>query len=293
MRYLVLFLISILLFAACQKAETQTPASADAKRYPLKGTVLSVDKANKKAEIKHEEIPGYMEAMTMNFPIRADWVWEDLTSGAEIRAELVVDNDGYWLENIGIVAAPNPNQPAPPVDERFAQIGKEVPDFTLTNQDGRRVSLKDFRGKALAVTFIYVRCPLADFCIAMSKNFSDLANQLQDSDLKDKVRLLTISFDPEHDTPEKLKQYGLGYLGKDSKAADFTTWQLAVGSDKEVRQIADFFGLRYETDQNDKTQINHSLRTAVISPEGKVTKIFPGSDWTLNDLLRELNSTLK
>jgi protein SCO1 len=108
--------------------------------------------------------------------------------------------------------------------------------------------------------------------------------------LKDKVRLLTISFDPEHDTPEKLKQYGLGYLGKDSKASDFTTWQLAVGSDKEVKQIADFFGLRYETDQNDKTQINHSLRTAVISPEGKVTKIFPGNDWTPNDLLRELKA---
>ena len=289
MRYFILFLFSILLFTACQKADTQ-PASADAKRYPLKGTVVSVDKANKKAEIKHDEIPGYMEAMTMNFPIRADWVWEDLTPGAEIRAELVVDNDGYWLENIGIVAAPNPNQPAPPVDERFAQIGKEVPNFTLTNQDGKRVSLKDFRGKALAVTFIYVRCPLADYCIAMSKNFSDLANQLQDSDLKDKVRLLTISFDPEHDTPEKLKQYGIGYLGKDSKAADFTTWQLAVGSDKEVRQIADFFGLRYETDQNDKTQINHSLRTAVISPEGKVTKILPGNDWIPNDLLRELKA---
>ena len=292
MRYLVLFLLSILLFAACQKADTQT-ASADAKRYPLKGTVVSVDKANKKAEIKHEEIPGYMEAMTMNFPIRADWVWEDLTPGAEIRAELVVDNNGYWLENIGIVAAPNPNSSAPPVDERFAQIGKEVPDFTLTNQDGKRLSLKDFRGKALAVTFIYVRCPLADYCIAMSKNFSDLANQLQDSDLKDKIRLLTISFDPEHDTPEKLKQYGLGYLGKDSKAADFTTWQLAVGSNKEVRQIADFFGLRYEVDQTDKTQINHSLRTAVISPEGKVTKILPGNDWTPNDLLGELKATIK
>lgn len=292
MRYLVLFFLSILLFTACQKADTQ-PVSADAKRYPLKGTVVSVDKANKKAEIKHDEIPGYMEAMTMNFPIRADWVWEDLTPGSEIRAELVVDNNGYWLESIGIVAAPNPNQPAPPVDERFAQTGKQVPDFTLTNQDGRRISLKDFRGKALAITFIYVRCPLADYCIAMSKNFSDLANQLQDSDLKDKIRLLTISFDPEHDTPEKLRAYGLGYLGKDSKAADFTTWQLAVGSNKEVKQIADFFGLRYETDQNDKTQINHSLRTAVISPEGKVSKILPGNDWTPNDLLRELNATLK
>lgn len=290
MRYLILFLVSILLCAACrQAAQTQT-ASADAKRYPLKGKVVSVDRANKKANIEHEEIPGYMDAMTMSFPIKEDWVWNDLTPGSEVRADLVVDNDGYWLENIGIVAAPNPNQPPPPADERFAQIGREVPDFTLVNQDGKRISLKDFRGKALAVTFIYARCPLPEYCIAMSKNFSDLANQLQDSDLKDKVRLLSVSFDPENDTPEKLKQYGLGYLGKDSKAKDFRVWQLAVGSKTEVKQIADFFGLRYETDENDKTQINHSLRTAVISPEGKVTKIFPGNDWTPHDLLRELKA---
>jgi protein SCO1/2 len=162
----------------------------------------------------------------------------------------------------------------------------------LTNQDGRRISLKDFRGKALAITFIYARCPLADYCIAMSKNFSDLANQLHDSDLRDKIRLLSISFDPENDTPEKLRAYGLGYLGKDSKA-DFTIWQLAVGKDKEVKEIADFYGLRYETDEKDKTQIKHSLRTAVISPEGKVTKIFPGNDWTPNDLLSELKATIK
>lgn len=294
MRYLIVFLLSIFLYTACQKADTQT-ASADAKRYPIKGKVVSVDKANKKALIEHEEIPGYMEAMTMNFLIKEDWVWNDLTPGSDIRAELVVDEtakEPYWLEKIGIVAAPNPNQPAPPVDERFAQIGKEVPDFTLTNQDGKRISLKDFRGKAVAITFIYARCPLADYCIAMSKNFSDAANELQNSDLKDKIRLLTISFDPENDTPEKLKQYGIGYLGKDSKATDFEVWQLAVGSEKEVRPIADFYGLRYEIDENDKTQFNHSLRTAVISPEGKVTKILPGNQWTPSVLINELKKTL-
>ena len=112
------------------------------------------------------------------------------------------------------------------------------------------------------------------------------------SDLKDKMRLVSVSFDPENDTPEKLRSYGQGYLGKDAKP-DFSVWQLAVGNDKEVRSIADFFGLRYETDQNDKTQINHSLRTAVISPAGKVTKIFAGNDWTPNDLLKELKATLE
>jgi protein SCO1/2 len=297
MRYFILIIFSALLFTACQRQGAQPQNASDtAKRYPLKGKVVSVDRAAKKATIDHGDIPGYMPPMAMEFPVRADWVWDDLTPGSEIRAELVVDNakGEYWLENLGILSASNPGQPAPPpADERFAQIGKEVPDFSLINQDGKRISMKDFRGKALAITFIYAQCPLPDYCIKMSTNFSDLANQVKgDPDLKDKVRLLSISFDPARDTPAKLKQYGAGYYGKDVRA-DFTLWQLAVGKDAEVKKIADFFGLRYEVDENDKTQINHSLRTAVIAPDGKVTKIFSGNDWTANDLLREMEFTLK
>jgi protein SCO1/2 len=226
----------------------------------------------------------------MEFPIHEDWVWDELQPGVEIRAELVVDSkakDPFWLEKIGIVAVASGNQPAVPVNENFAQIGQPVLDFTLTNQDGKRIAIKDFRGKALAITFIYARCPLPDYCIKMSTNFSDAAMKInQDADLKNKVALLTISFDPENDTPEKLKAYGLGYIGKG--AADLGVWQLAVGPEKDIRKIADFFGLRYEVDANDKTQINHSLRTAVISPEGKVTKIFAGNSWTPDQLMDEL-----
>lgn len=294
MRYFLLILFSVFLISACQKAETQPQnASAEAKRYPLKGTVVAVDKAKKKATIKHEEIPDYMDAMTMDFPIREDWVWEDLIPGADIFAELVVDENGYWLEKIAISAAPNQNQPPLPVREDKAQIDKEVPDFALTNQDGKRINMKDYRGKALAITFIYSRCPLPTYCILMSKHFSDLANQLNDNaELKDKIRLLSISFDPATDTPAKLKEYGRGYLGKDSKT-DFTVWQLATGSDAEIKSVADFFGLRYEVDANDKTQFNHSLRTIVITPEGKVQKVFSGNEWMTNDLLKELQAAAK
>ena len=291
MRYLILFTSVILLFTACQKGGTQQQLSAEARRYNLKGKVVAVDKAKKMATIEHTEIKGYMPAMTMDFPVKADWIWEDLKPGSEISsAELVVDETAtpsYWLENIALVLAPDPNLPSQPIDDRFAQVGKEVPDFTLTNQDGKRFSTKDYKGKTWAITFIYARCPLPEFCVKMSTNFSDAALQVMNSEMKDQIRLLSVSFDPANDTPEKLRVYGQGYLGKDAKP-DFSVWQLAVGSDKEVRAIADFFGLRYETDQNNKTLINHSLRTAVISPAGKVTKIFAGGDWTANDLLAEL-----
>lgn len=294
MRYFILILFSAFLFSACQKSQTQSQnASTEAKRYALKGKVVAVDKAKKKATVKHEEIPGYMDAMTMDFLIREDWVWEDLSAGADIFAELVVDADTYWLEKIAISAAPNPNQTPLSVREDVAQIGNEVPNFTLTNQDGKRISTKDYRGKALAITFIYSRCPLPTYCILMSKHFSDLANQLNgNAELKDKIRLLSVSFDPQTDTPAKLKEYGQGYLGKDAKP-DFTVWQLATGTDKEVKAVADFFGLRYEVDPNDKTQFAHSLRTVVITPDGKVQKVFSGNEWTPNDLLRELQATIK
>ena len=293
MRYFLLLFISILLFTACQKTETAPVqnASADAKHFPFKGTVVSVDKAKKTATLKHDEIPGYMDAMTMAFPIKDDWVWEDLSPGADIQADLVVDKDNFWLEHLAISALPNPNQTPLPVREDVAQIGNQVPDFKLTNQDGKPVSINDFRGKATAITFIYSRCPLPNYCIFLSKNFSDLANQLNgNADLKDKIRLLSISFDPATDTPAKLKEYGRGYLGKDSKT-DFTIWQLATGTEKEVKSVADFFGLRYEVDQNDKTQFNHSLRTIVITPDGKVKKVFSGNDWTNDELLKELQAT--
>ncbi len=287
---LISTVISLLFISVCQQKAAETPPG-EVKRFTLKGKVISVDKANKKAKIDHEAIPDYMPAMEMDFPIREDWVWSELVAGSEIRAELVVDNsakESYWLEKIGIIASAKPGQPEPAVDERFAQIGKELPNFTLTDQDGKRISIDDYRGKALAITFIYSQCPLPEYCIKMSTNFSDAALRIMgEPEAKDRFRLLSISFDPKRDTPEKLKSYGLGYLGKDAKP-DFTVWQLAVGDAKQVRTIADFFGLRYEVDEKDKTQFNHSLRTAVISPAGKVTKIFAGNEWTVNDLIREL-----
>lgn len=277
--------------SACGTATNDDAPKGEQKRYDLRGKVVSVDRAAKKATIDHEEISGFMEKMTMTFPIHEDWVWDDLVPGVEIRAELVVDStakDPYWLEKVGIIAAPVEGQPVPPTNVPD-QVGKEVPNFKLTDQDGKTFGFEDYRGKALAVTFIYRECPLADYCIKMSQIFSGLAKQIAESDYKDDVRLLSISFDPARDTPEKLRQYGIGYLGKDAEA-DFTVWRLAVGPAKDVKEIADFFGLKYETDKNDETQILHSLVTAVISPEGKVVKMFPGNQWTPDQLFAELQS---
>ena len=290
MRYFLIILLSSIVFAGCQNA-TSSNSPANVKRYELRGKVVSVDRLKKTAKVEHEEIPGFMDAMTMDFPIHEDRVWTDLLPGVAVRADLVVDSSAkepYWLENISIVSPADPS-----VEEKQPeQIGKTVPDLSLTNQDGKKFTFKDYRGKALAVTFIYRECPLPEFCIKMSRQFADMANKIAaDPETKDKVRLLSISFDPERDTPEKLKQYGLGYLGKEPKD-DLTVWNLAVGTDQEVRAVADFFGLQYEKDATDKTQFNHSLVTAIISPEGKITQVFSGGRWTPEKVLDELKVTL-
>jgi protein SCO1 len=295
MRTLLIVLLTAMMYTGCQSTASSESDPASQKRYDLRGTIVSVDRLQKRAKIDHEDIPGFMEKMTMDFPIKEDWVWNELKPGALVRAELVVDSSAkepYWLEKISIVAGADPNQP--PVEEKQPeQVGKIVPDLSMTDQNGKKFTFANYHGKALAVTFIYRECPLPEYCIKMSRQFGDMANQIAaEPELKDKVRLLSISFDPERDTPEKLKQYGLGYLGKDAQD-DLTVWNLAVGTDKEVRAVADFFGLQYETDATDKTQINHSLVTAVISPDGKVKRVFSGGRWTPDDVLAELKTTVK
>ncbi|MGI9034693.1 MAG: copper-binding protein, partial [Pyrinomonadaceae bacterium] len=183
MRYLFLILFSLTFFTACQKAQPQFVASPTAKHFTLRGKVIAVNRAKQTATIEHGDIEGYMPAMTMEFPIKDADVFEVLSKDAEVRADLVVDDaqGKFWLENLSVVSALDPNQPALPANENFVQIGKEVPNFTLINQDGKKISINDFRGKALALTFIYTRCPLPNYCILMSKNFSDLALQLQNN----------------------------------------------------------------------------------------------------------------
>ncbi|REJ77910.1 MAG: hypothetical protein DWQ47_16250 [Acidobacteria bacterium] len=296
----VLLAVAALLSIQCAPsgdAERYT-AGPNAERYEMTGVVESVDKKNKTAMIRHDDIPGFMEPMTMKFEFKDEWVWDVLKEGSKVSAVLVVDNQKesgptFWLENANIVESTRGEDPVPPKED-VAVEGKQVIEFSLTDQDGEQLSPNDFEGKAWALTFIYTECPLPEYCILMSRNFSDLANRITgDEELSDRVRLLSISFDPNKDTPEKLRNYGLGYLGRESRAMDFKIWKLAVGDEQEIRKIADFFGLFYKVSDEDKAQFDHSLRTVVIGPDGKVRKVFAGSDWTQEELLEELRAAIE
>ncbi len=262
---------------------TATKDRGDEQRYVLKGKVISVNKPEQTAAIDHEPVPGLMDAMVMDFKIKDKDALDVMEPGAQIQATLVVADEGSWLENPVITkaipgGAPSTTNPEP-------EPGRPVPDFALVNQDEKPVNLNQYRGRALLLTFIYTRCPLADYCPLVSQRFAALLRDINnDSALKDKARLLSVSIDPQYDTPKVLRSYGGAYTENygDEK---FETWQFATGDVEEVKKLALFFGMDYFAD---KEQIVHTLRTVVIDSSGRVKKIYRGNDWQLSEVLDEL-----
>src|SRR5437588_10052140 len=188
--------------------------SANEKRYPLKGKVIAVDKTDRTATISHNDIPGYMPRMTMPFKIKTEAELEMLKPGDEVTATLVVDDLSSWIEITAIVEGGSPLTPTAAVPGE-PKPGDEIPDFGLVNQDGKRVRMSQYKGKAIVLTFVYTRCPQPDQCTLMSTNFAAIDHQLQSQhDVYAKTHLLTISFDPDYDTPKVMRSYGASHSGR-------------------------------------------------------------------------------
>jgi protein SCO1/2 len=283
-----LFILLLLCFALAS-CKSQ-PAAQQGKRYELKGTVVSVDKPNQSATISHEEIKDYMEAMTMAYKLKDAWPLDVMKPGDEIQATLVVTDDSYWLEDVVVTQKRNVSSSTPAVETSLPKSGEAIPDFRLVNQDGKPVRLTQYRGKALLITFIYTRCPLPEYCTLMSNNFAVIDHDLQkDSVLYEKTHLLSISFDPEFDTPKVLRSYGASHTGNYDRET-FSHWEFLTGDAPEVKKMAQFFGFTYIPE---KDQIIHSLQTALIAPDGKLAKLYSGNAWKPSDVLRDINSIIE
>jgi protein SCO1/2 len=281
---------SLLVASACGRGG----AAANAKRYEMRGTIVSFNKAQEQVVISHEEIPGYMEAMTMPYTLREPTAFDVMKAGDKIQATLVVDGERSWIEN-PIVAHSEVDPSAFPVQPsssqpREPQPGEEVPEVTLMNQDGKKIRLGEYRGRALAVTFIYTRCPLPDFCTLMSNNFAKIDRALaQEPELAKRAHLLSVSIDPQFDTPKVLRSYGAAHTEKFA-GEKFERWELASGDTEETRKLANFFGLVYAPDG---AQIVHSLRTGVIAPDGKLYKLYRGNEWKPEEVLADFRALAK
>ena len=266
----------VALLAGCDRKPT-------GKRYELEGRVAAVDSASRLITIVHQEVPGLMPAMTMPFQVgrNAEWVFGNISPGDHIHATLVV-TDHTELQDISFTKGGDPTGDGTS-HLRIPDAGDAVPDFRFVNQSGKTIQLHQFQGRPLLLTFVYTRCPLPDYCPHLSNNFREILQKLEASPAAyENAQLLTISIDPEFDTPVVLQNYGQHFTGK--LDPQFQHWQFATGSPEEVRKTANFFGMSYNSKDG---QITHNLRTVLVGADGRIVKVYSGNRWTPADVARD------
>ncbi len=255
---------------------------AAAKRYPVTGIVLKVDPSQHSVDISHGAIPGYMEAMVMSYSVPDNRELASLKAGAYVDFTLVVEKERSHIERIRIHRYES-SEREPLLARRLKLLeaphatvkpGDAVPDFTLIDQAGHRVTLSQLAGKVVAVTFIYTSCPLPDYCFRLANNFGQL-NQRFASRMGRDLVLLSISFDPVHDQPKVLEQYASTWK------ADPESWHFLTGPLDEVKTVSRRFGLNFWPDE---VYVTHSLHTLVIDRQGRLAADFEGNQFTARQL---------
>jgi protein SCO1/2 len=259
-------------------------------RHSLRGMVLTVDVARKTVVVSHESIPNVMPAMTMPFEVRSARELEGIVPGAIVSFTLVITKESAHAENLRIVRYESVEQdPLTARRLRLLQkvtgagstplaVGQTVPDFTLTDQAHTRVSLSQFRGKVVALNFIYTSCVLPQFCYRLANQFSVVQRRFQPRMGRDLV-LLTVTFDPARDTPERLAEYARQWN------ADRSNWRFLTGSVDDVGRVCRLFGVDAFPDEG---LISHSTRTVIIDRRGALSASIEGNQHTaaqLGDLL--------
>jgi protein SCO1/2 len=291
-RLLASSLIAAVLLAGCHSGSTagseKPSSSTNYKVYKLRGKVVATDTAKGEATLNHEAIPGFMDPMTMPYKLKDASILGELHPGDVITADVLVSPDpnaDYLIDHIVVVGQARPDY-KPPVSYHVPAPGDATPDFKLRNQDGRPIHLGQFKGKALLITFIYTRCPSPTFCPRVTRNFAEVEKQLAANPaVYANTHLLCVSFDPEHDTPERLRAYGATYIGSDAAHA-FAHWDFAVPEKPVLLQMAKFFDLGMTSDA--EGTITHTLSTTLIGPDGKVVRFYPGNEWTADQVAADV-----
>lgn len=275
--------------SSSQSSSTGTAASSP-KQYSIRGKVVSVDQKDGVIALDTEAIPGVMEAMTMAYTLQNPSIASELHPGDILTAQLQLVAQGAVLSNIVIVQQANLNV-LPPVQYHVPQPGDAVPDFRFHNQSNHEISLRQFRGKVLVLTFIYTRCASSQFCPLMSRNFAHLDQLLAaDPGLYGKTHLLSISFDPTYDTPAVLRSYGGAYTGRYTKET-FQHWDFAAPSAAKLASLLQWFDVAVSS-SNGKI-VSHSVSTAIIGPDGKIRAWYPSNAWTPQQALKDIQQIVQ
>jgi protein SCO1/2 len=282
-----LFILLTLILCGVSATAQQGPDSqTNQEIHAASGIVVEVNPSEKKVIIKHDEIPGYMQAMTMPFEVKDTNELNGLEPGDPVSFRLIVANNYGWIDRIrktgvrtNVPAAGSPvssGKNIEPLNE-----GDPLPEYHFTNQLGQAFSTAQFKGQALAITFLFTRCPFPNFCPLMANNFADVQKKLLAMPhAPANWHLLTISFDPEFDTPAVLQRYA------EAHGANSERWTYATGALPDITAFGEQFGLTFWKEP--AGIISHNLRTIVIDASGRVQKIFTGNDWEPEDLVAEM-----
>lgn len=279
----LLLAISLFAITGCQPA-APAPKTGDQamQTYDVRGIVRRIADDRREATIKHEAIPGFMMAMTMDFTVKNTNDLHNIAPGDEITFKLLVTETNSWIASIRFVSHVIENVTnkevifhAPTVE---LKPGDLLPDFTLTTEIGRPVHFSDYRGRVLAFTFFFTRCPLPDFCPRMDLNFAEARNLLRATPAAalPNWQFLSISFDPEFDLPDTLANYATYY-----RQTDADRWLFSVADTNTLARLAPLLDLKVEHEDN---TISHNLRTVVLDPQGRIARQFDGNQWTPKEL---------
>lgn len=255
--------------------------------YQVQGVLREIRANGAKALIAHEEIPGYMEAMTMQLDVHNTNELAGVSLGDQITFRLLTTDTDAWIDQVkrtGLRFTLPPRAAEPDSQEDELAIGAPLPDCTLTNHLGQPFNLSSFQGRALAFTFIFTRCPLPTYCPRMSGHFAAVQAALRAAAGRTNWHLLTISFDPDFDSPAQLAAYARGYQ------ADPAHWTFATSSADIIHKLGGGFGLTFA---RDGASFTHNVRTVVINPAGKIQKVFAGNEWQPGELAEEMKTAMK
>lgn len=257
--------------------------------YSASGLILLADREHLSLKVSCQAIPGYMEAMVMTFPVHNSEALDGLKPGMLIDFKLDVRKDAAYAEKIHVRAYENATQEPMAArqleildtatsslsrDVPVLRVGQAVPDFTLMDQRRETVALSALRGQVLAITFIYTRCPLPNFCFRASNNFGVLHRRFADRMGKD-LELLSITFDPDHDQPEVLADYSRTWT------KDATGWHFLTGPSAEVKNLCREFGVQSWQDEG---FLIHGLHTVIVDRHGRIAANLEGNEYTAKQL---------
>ena len=275
-------MVSLTLVALLVACNREPPA----RQYELQGQILAIEPARNEVLIRHDAIAGFMPAMTMPFTVKDGGLLSGREPGDLVRATLVVTDLNAHLSSLTRTGHAPLEVPAAASNTPHILLpGEPVEDAALVDQQGKPRPFSGFKGHRVAITFIYTRCPLPEFCPLMDRQFAAVQRTIaRENDLRD-VRLVTATLDPEFDTPAVLSQHA------ERLNADPAVWTFLTGEPAAVTKFALQFGIFTEKDLGTGANLTHNLRTAVVDADGRIVKVRSGRDWTPADLVADLKAT--